>query len=243
MAKKTIFTSPTDLETDLVKRGYTYVIGIDEAGRGALAGGLALGYCALPLNRSAEWLKLTFEGITDSKRLSAKRRQELFEVIQKNALACGAVHATAQHIDECGLSQTVKDYTALAIEDAIFEIGERSKHDLSLLSPDQARIFILGDKGLYIDYHPIHFPYPMADYVGGEMKSLSIAAASIMAKVSRDKIMETIESEDHIQWNFAKHKGYGTADHISAIRQYGVHDIHRKSFAPIPSILNERGLN
>lgn len=237
MAKRIINTSPVDIERELVNKGNIYVIELDEAGRGALAGDLAIGYCVLPLERTDEWLLSTFEGVTDSKKLSAKRRNELAKVIHKNALTCGVVHASPQHIDECGLSQTVKDFTDLAIEDAIFGLRERSMANSAWPSPDESRIYILGDKGLFTPYHPISFPYPMTDYVNGELKSLSIAAASIIAKVTRDETMIIVEPEDDIKWGFAKHKGYGTAEHIAAIEKYGVSDIHRKTFAPISSML------
>lgn len=240
--KRVIKTSPIDLELELKDKGFSYVIGIDEAGRGALAGGLYIGYCVLPLEKPESWIMKTFEGVTDSKNLTEKRRNDLKKVIEENAVVFGSVDIHPRIIDDSGLSESNRIGVKFAI-DAVIEVLLYTKHvDNPILYPDpyDARIAILGDKGLYVDYHPMSFPYTMKDYVNGELKSLSIAAASIMAKVNRDEAMKKIESDDDIKWEFAKHKGYGTAAHIAAIKEHGVHYLHRKTFAPIPTILKAR---
>jgi len=179
---------------------YQFICGVDEAGRGPLAGPVIAGACILP--KDCEILYLN-----DSKKLSEKRREELFEEIKEKALAYSIGMADNNLIDEINILQA----TYQAMRNAI--AGLKTMPDILLV--DAVNIPDVSIKQVGI--------------VKGDAKSVSIAAASILAKVSRDHIM--IEYDKlYPEYGFAKHKGYGTAAHCEAIRQYGLSPIHRKTF-------------
>lgn len=182
------------------KEGFTYICGIDEAGRGPLAGPVVAGAVILP--KDCEILYLN-----DSKKLSEKRREELYEEVMEKAVAAGAGIVGSRRIDEINILQA--DYEAMCEA-----IGKLSVMPQILLNDavtiPQVRI-------------------PQKNIIHGDAKSLSIAAASIVAKVTRDRIMTEYDTL-FPEYGFARHKGYGTADHYAAIRKYGPCPIHRLSF-------------
>jgi ribonuclease HII len=182
------------------QEGYQLVAGIDEAGRGPLAGPVVAAAVILPPGYLNSEIK-------DSKKLSADKREELFEIINKEAVAIGMMVVDADIIDRVNILQA----TLQAMRDAVLELPD---------SPD----FLLIDGNQRI---PILTP--QKPIVKGDSLSISIAAASIIAKVSRDRIMEMYHRQ-FPQYNFQQNKGYGTKEHLDAIKQFGICKIHRKSF-------------
>ncbi|MCF2651586.1 ribonuclease HII [Anaeromassilibacillus senegalensis] len=181
-------------------RGYTAVCGIDEAGRGPLAG---------PVYAAAVWLPegLVLDGLNDSKKLSEKKREALFPVILENAVSYGIGFATEQEIDEINILQA----TFLAMRRAFDAMQKRCDYAL-----------IDGNR-----MPPL--PVPGETIVKGDAKSPSVAAASILAKVSRDRVMLEY-AKQYPEYQFEKHKGYGTKVHVEALHTYGPSPIHRKTF-------------
>ena len=182
------------------EEGYTLICGIDEAGRGPLAGPVVAGAVILP--KDCEIL-----GLNDSKKLSEKRREKLYDEIMEKATAVGVGVVGSRRIDEINILQA--DYEAMCEA-----IGKLSVMPQILLN-DAVTI--------------PHVRIPQKNIVHGDAKSVSIAAASIIAKVTRDRMMEEYDAL-FPEYGFARHKGYGTADHYAAIRKYGPCAIHRMSF-------------
>ena len=180
--------------------GYQLVAGVDEAGRGPLAGPVVAAAVIFP----PDYLH---SEINDSKKLSAAKREKLYEIIKKDSLAIGMRVVDADVIDNVNILQA----SLQAMRDAVLELSA---------SPD----FLLVD-GL----HRIPIITPQKPLVKGDSLSISIAAASIIAKVTRDHIMEMYHRQ-FPQYNFQQNKGYGTKEHLNAIRQFGICKIHRKSF-------------
>ena len=188
-------------EQNAVNAGYKVVCGIDEAGRGPLAGPVHAAAVILPIG-------LEIEGLNDSKKLSEKKREQLFDVICEKAIDYSIGVATEKEIDEINILNA----TFLAMHRAVE--GLKIKPDYALIDGNQ--------------YPKI--PFVMEEtVVKGDAKSMSIAAASILAKVSRDRFMLQ-KAEEYPQYQFEKHKGYGTKVHYEAIREYGPSPIHRLTF-------------
>lgn len=182
------------------EQGYSLVCGIDEAGRGPLAGPVYAAAVILPDG-------LELPGLNDSKKLTEKKREELFSLICEKAVAYGIGCASEQEIDEINILQA----TYLAMRRAVEELPVPAEYALV----DGNRMPPLAIPGETI--------------VKGDASSASIAAASILAKVSRDRVMKMMD-EVYPQYQFAKHKGYGTKLHVEMIREYGPSPIHRKTF-------------
>ncbi len=189
-----------EIENSLYKEGYKLIAGVDEAGRGPLAGPVCAAAVILPED-------LVIEGINDSKKLTEKKREQLFDVIIDSATAYSIEFASPDVIDEINIKQA----TSLAMHNAVKNL-------------DTSADFVIIDGN---DKIPYDIPYRYI--VKGDAKSQSIAAASILAKVSRDRLMVELDKE-YPEYGFAKHKGYGTPAHCEAIRKYGVLPVHRKSF-------------
>lgn len=180
--------------------GYRYVAGVDEAGRGPLAGPVVAAAVIFPPEyRNKE--------INDSKQLSATKRAYLYDVIKNEAIAVGVGVAESDVIDQINILRA----SLQAMSEAVQEL---------YISPD----YLLVD-GL----HRVPLPTPQKPIVKGDALSISIAAASIIAKVSRDRIMEMYHRQ-FPQYNFMRNKGYGTEEHRNAIKQFGICKIHRRSF-------------
>lgn len=181
-------------------RGFTAVCGIDEAGRGPLAGPVCAAAVLLPEG-------LVIDGLNDSKKLSEKKRELLFPVIEKNALAFGIGFADEKEIDEINILQA----TFLAMRRAFDAMQRRCDY-----------VLVDGNR-----MPPM--PVPGETVVKGDAKSPSIAAASILAKVSRDRVMLEY-AKQYPEYQFEKHKGYGTKAHVEALRAFGPSPIHRRTF-------------
>lgn len=188
------------LEQALYDAGYTAVCGVDEAGRGPLCGPVVAAACILPMG-------LVIEGLNDSKKLSPKKRDLLFDAIKENAIAYSIAEASVAEIDEMNILEA----TLLAMRRAI--AGLSVPADYALIDGNVDRDFSL----------------PAQAVIGGDAKSPSIAAASILAKVTRDRACIELDRQ-YPQYGIAKHKGYGTRQHMDALRQYGPSPIHRKQF-------------
>ena len=194
-------------ENMALKKSYRMICGIDEAGRGPLAGPVFAAAVILPPGQM-------IEGLNDSKKLSEKKREALFDVIKKTAIVYAVGFATEQEIDKINILQA----TFLAMKRACDGLSVRP--DLAL--GDGNRMPRLG-----MDTQTI---------IKGDALSASIAAASILAKVSRDRLMTEID-RIYPEYQFAKHKGYGTALHRELLKQYGPSPVHRKTF--LKKILGE----
>ncbi|MEI6306241.1 MAG: ribonuclease HII [Deltaproteobacteria bacterium] len=186
-----------------LNRGFRLIAGIDEAGRGALAGPVVAAAVVLPVG-------LRIEGVDDSKKLSPETRERLFDVIMTQALRIGVGMSSAKIIDRVNILQA----TRLAMQEAV-----------SKLSPQPDFLLIDG-------ITPIASPLPQQTIPKGDVLSLSIAAASIIAKVSRDRLMREQEQK-HPGYGFAAHKGYGSPVHLEAIRRLGPSPIHRLTFGGV----------
>ena len=187
-------------ESAAVKKGYEHICGVDEAGRGPLAGPVYAAAVILPAG-------LEIDGLNDSKKLSEKKREELFDIITEKSLAYSIASVSAREIDEMNILQA----TYLAMKKAVE--GLTVKADFALI--DGNRLPPLNIDALTI--------------VKGDSKSPSIAAASILAKVSRDRYMYELD-EEMPQYCFSKHKGYGTKLHYEMIAEHGISDAHRLTF-------------
>ncbi len=192
----------SEAENRLREQGYTLICGVDEVGRGPLAGPVMAGAVILPPDT-----ELVIPGVDDSKKVSAKKRAELYDVIREKAIAWAVGAADVETIDRINILQA----TMLAMRRAIAQLT---------LQPDALLIDALTLHDISIPQQPI---------VHGDARSVSIAAASILAKVTRDTLMEELD-ELYPQYGFRDNKGYGTAAHIAAIREYGPCPIHRRTF-------------
>ncbi len=201
--------SPTlEYEEALWKQGFFAVAGIDEAGRGCWAGPVMAGAVILPAESGiAERLK----GVRDSKLMTPAERETMYDVIIREASAWAVGEADNSEIDRIGILNATKN----AMKRAIAGMGKKPDH-------------------LLIDYVRLHdVPTPQIGLKHGDMLCLSIACASVLAKVTRDRWMETAAAELYPQYGFGQHKGYGTRQHMDALRQYGPCPIHRMSFRPL----------
>ena len=197
-------------ENELKLQGYELIAGIDEAGRGSLAGPVVAGAVILPWYTQLPWFKL----VRDSKEISPQRREFLFDLIQKEALAIGTGVVPEQIIESINILRA----TELAMKQAVETLS---------LKPH----FLLIDR--------LSLPqcsFPQRGITRGDKLCLSIACASIVAKVTRDHIMEEFD-RIYPGYGFARHKGYGTSEHLSCLRKLGPSPIHRLSFAPVKNLI------
>lgn len=181
--------------------GFKLICGVDEAGRGPLAGPVCAAAVILPED-------LEIQGLNDSKKLSEKKREQLFDIITEKAIAYCVAYGTLEEIEEKNILQA----TFLAMNRAIE--GLETKADFALIDGNKI---------------PDGIKVPAAAIVKGDEKSMSIAAASILAKVSRDRLLMEYDAK-YPEYQFAKHKGYGTKLHTDLIKEYGPCEIHRLSF-------------
>lgn len=189
-----------EIEGGLYSDAVQVICGVDEAGRGPLAGPVCAAAVILPKG-------LEIPGLTDSKKLTDKKRRELAPIIQEQAIAYGIGLASEQEIDEINILQA----TFLAMERALCQLSV--KPDLALIDGNREKDFGL----------------PVKTVIKGDSLSANIAAASVLAKVTRDDIMVAL-AQDYPQYGFEIHKGYGTKAHYEALRQYDASPVHRRSF-------------
>ncbi len=185
-----------------IEKGYPIVCGVDEAGRGPLCGSVVAAACVLPAD-------CVIEGLDDSKKLTEKKREKLYDEIIRSALAYGIAEATPEEIDEINILNA----SLLAMRRAIEQLGDEYAPDVVLVDGNQT-------KG---------FTQYAVSVVHGDAVSQSIAAASVLAKVTRDRMCETLE-KDYPGYGIGKHKGYPTKDHKLAVYRLGPSPCHRKSF-------------
>lgn len=208
-------------ERNFYTHGCQHIFGIDEAGRGPWAGPVSAGVVGLPLDRRD--LPVVLKGVRDSKQMSARQREALVETIKTTALAWGVGYASAQQIDDLGIIPAIKLAMQMALDQAQQNSG---------IQPDC----------LFLDYMlwPERRDIPQICIVGGDRYSLSIAAASILAKVWRDAYMAEIAAQ-YPEYGFPEHKGYGTPQHQAALKAHGPSPIHRKSYAPVRAFIQGDG--
>lgn len=198
-------------EKELYNEGYNYIGGTDEAGRGPLYGPVVAACCVLPKD-------FVLEGLNDSKQLSEKKRNMYIDYIKENALAYGIGIVSAEEIDEINIYEASRKAMILAIN----EVRKKLKIDYVLT-----------------DAMPLSIDIPSLPIIKGDAKSITIAAASVIAKVTRDEMLYEIDKK-YPQYGFAKHKGYPTKAHIEAINKYGLIDGYRKTYGPVKEILERK---
>ncbi|MFS1518356.1 ribonuclease HII [Bacillus sp. SCS-151] len=201
-----LFIEMSTYEKSLYKQGYNSIAGIDEVGRGPLAGPVVAAAVILPKD-------FYLPGLNDSKKLSFKKREYLYDYIMEHAVTTSVGIVSAQKIDEINIYQATKYAMKQAIEDLNVQ-------------PD----FLL------IDAMELSTDLPQLSIIKGDSKSIAIAASSIVAKVTRDRIMINL-AEEFPQYQFEKHMGYGTKEHMTALQQFGVTREHRKTFSPVRETL------
>lgn len=195
-----------EVESEFYKKGLTHIVGIDEVGRGPLAGPVTVAAVIL----KPHWFAY---GLNDSKKVTIKHREEIAAKIQKEAVDVSIVSLPPEEIDALNIYEA----TMMAMYQAVKNLK---------VQPD----------AVIVDAMPLHFPCPTVSLIHGDAKSASVAAASIAAKVYRDKIMDEYDTI-YPGYGFAKNKGYGTAEHIAALHTLGITPIHRKSFEPVKSMI------
>lgn len=201
-AERSKFKEMTKYELTYRTQGFSLIAGIDEVGRGPLAGPVAAAAVILPE-------KFYLPGIDDSKKLSEKKRLEFDEIIRREALAFNVAMIHAEEIDEINIYEAAKKAMKAAIAG---------------LNP--------GPDFLLIDAMKLETPHASESIIKGDAKSISIAAASIVAKVARDEWMKKISLE-YPAYHFDQNMGYGTKEHLLAIKLFGITPLHRKSFSPV----------
>jgi len=199
------------IEMDLYKKGINSICGIDEAGRGPLAGPVVVASVIMPKESM-------IEGVNDSKKVSEKKREILYDKIINESIAYGIGIIGQDQIDNINILNATKEGLTLCIKELEKDLEEKNNY---IKKPD----IILVDALTKIDTDGISY----RSIIKGDSKSYSIAAASIIAKVTRDRIMKEWD-EIYPQYGFIKHKGYGTAAHIAAIKEFGICPLHRKTF-------------
>lgn len=190
-----------EFEKAAVNSGFSCICGVDEAGRGPLAGPVCAAAVILPAGA-------VIEGLDDSKKLTEKKRERLYDIIKQTAVAYSVAYGTLEEIETVNILEA----TYLAMNRAIG--GLNVKPDFALIDGNRV------PRGIKI---------PCETIVKGDSKSMSVAAASVLAKVTRDRLMLEYDKK-YPEYNFKKHKGYGTKEHTELIKQYGPCEIHRLSF-------------
>ena len=189
-------------ENELYEKGFHYIGGVDEVGRGPLIGSVVAACVILPSD-------FVLEGLTDSKKLSEKKRDEFYKVINEKAIAIGIGIVNEKVIDEVNIYEATK----IAMKEAISNLKIKPDHVL-------------------IDAMPLDIDIPTTSIIKGDAKSITIAAASVIAKVTRDKMMYELD-KIYPMYDLAHNKGYGTKKHIEAIKEYGICKYHRLGFKPV----------
>lgn len=197
-----------EYEKELYQNGIELIAGVDEVGRGPLIGPVVAAAVILPKNYE-------LVGLNDSKKLSEKKRDKFYDIIMNDAIAVGVGIISPEVIDEVNIYEASK----LAMIDAINSLSVKPEHVL-------------------IDAMPLELEMPSTSIIKGDAKSLSIAAASVIAKVTRDRMMYELDSK-YPEYGFGSHKGYPTKKHIEALEKYGLIDGYRKTYAPIKDMIKE----
>ena len=189
-------------ERDLNKKGITLIAGVDEVGRGPLIGPVVAAAVILPKNYK-------LDGLTDSKKLSEKKRESFYEIIKRDAIAIGIGVIDEKRIDEINIYEATKEAMYMAI------------NNLSV-TPEH----------ILIDAMPLDLQIPTTSIIKGDLLSINISAASVIAKVTRDHMLYIMDKE-YPMYDLKNNKGYGTKKHIEAIKEYGITKYHRLSYKPV----------
>ena len=197
-----------EYENKLYKQGINYIGGVDEVGRGPLVGPVVAACCVLPKD-------FVLEGLTDSKKLNEKKRNAFFDYIKDNCICYGIGIVEPEIIDEVNIYQATK----IAMKQAISKVEEQ-----------------IDLEHVLIDAMPLDLDIPTTSIIKGDSKSISIAAASVLAKVTRDSMMYELDKK-YPQYGYASHKGYPTKKHLEAIHKYGLIEGYRKTYGPVREIL------
>ena len=197
-------------EKELYDKNYTLIGGVDEVGRGPLIGPVVAACCVLPKD-------FVLEGLTDSKKLSEKKRNLFFDYIKEHSIAYGIGIVSPERIDEINIYEASKE----AMKKAILEVQKQIPLEIVL-----------------VDAMPLELDIPSIPIIHGDALSISIAAASVLAKVTRDEMMYELD-EQYPMYGFKSHKGYPTKKHIEAIHEYGLIDGYRKTYGPVKEVLEE----
>lgn len=200
-----------EYENELYDKGINYIGGVDEVGRGPLIGPVVASCVVLPKD-------FVLEGLTDSKKLSEKKRDKFYDYIIEHALAYGIGVVSPEEIDEINIYEASRKAMLIAIS--------KVREQINL-------------EHVLIDAMPINIDIPTTSIIKGDAKSISIAAASVVAKVTRDKMMYELDKK-YPMYGFASHKGYPTKKHIEAIHKYGLIDGYRKSYGPVKEVIDEK---
>ncbi len=198
-----------EYERKLINDGIKLIAGVDEVGRGPLVGPVVTAAVILPVNYK-------LDGLTDSKKLTPKKRDKFYDIIMRDAIAISIGMKNANIIDGVNIYEATK----LAMMDAINGLDIKPEHVL-------------------IDAMPLDISIPHTSIIKGDAKSLSIAAASVIAKVTRDRMMDELDIK-YPMYNYKKNKGYPTKEHIEAINKYGIIDGYRKTYGPVRDYLNKQ---
>ena len=204
----------TKLEEQLWKQGYDIVVGIDEVGRGPLAGPVAAGAVAFTKGCTV------VEGVRDSKTLSMKQKNSLYDQIKNTVYGYGVGMVSEKEIDSLGIQQAVLKAMILALRRVEEMVGKRADY----LIIDGANVELIDE-------------YPIMKMSKGDLYHYSISCASILAKVDRDNLMIKY-SREYPMYGFDRNMGYGTKEHLDALKKYGICDIHRRSFKPVAKYIN-----
>jgi len=197
-------------EKELNSKGIKFIAGVDEVGRGPLVGPVVASCVVLPVS-------YTLKGLTDSKKLTKKQREKFYKIIQNDALGIGIGIVSEKVIDEINIYEATKVAMKNAIEDCMCKCS--IEHIL-------------------IDAMKLDIDIPTTSIIKGDLKSITISAASVIAKVTRDKMMEDLD-KIYPMYGFKDNAGYGTKKHIEAIKEFGIIEEHRKTFKPVCFYLNK----
>lgn len=209
MKKNEVVSDMLKYEKELYEQGITLIAGTDEVGRGPLVGPVVAAAVILPVGYN-------LEGLDDSKKLTEKKREKYFDIIMEDAVSVGLGIVDAKTIDEINILEASR----LAMKLAVDNLNVKPEHILS----DAMKLTNLD--------------IPYTDIIHGDALSLSIAAASVIAKVTRDRMMVELDKE-YPEYGFAKHKGYPTKLHLDNIKKYGILDNYRLSYKPVMAVLEE----
>ena len=195
-------------ERELINQGISLIAGVDEVGRGPLVGPVVTSAVILPINYK-------LDGLTDSKKLTEKKREKFYDIIIHDAISIGIGIIDAKVIDEVNIYEATK----IAMKEALDNLDVKPEHVL-------------------IDAMPLDIDIPHTSIIKGDAKSLSIAAASVIAKVTRDRMMYELD-EKYPMYNYKKNKGYPTREHIEMINKYGLIDGYRLTYGPVKEYLEK----
>lgn len=199
-----------EYEEELYNKGISYIAGVDEVGRGPLIGPVVAACCVLPKD-------FKLEGLTDSKKLTEKKRNIFSDYIKENAIAYGIGSVSPEIIDEVNIYEATK----IAMKEAIKQVQEK-----------------INIEHVLIDAMPLEIDIPSTSIIKGDAKSISIAAASVLAKVYRDNLMYELD-EKYPMYGYKSHKGYPTKKHVEAINKYGLIEGYRKTYNPVKEMIEK----